>query len=344
LFGDDCNEPFANPTGYIHADGPNGSDKLVMAGLPKPTLIPPNMGQEQAQFTHTFIEPFAEAMRTNGYCKDTITRYQRILTTLLKRGANLLNSQSVKDSIANQKWNEGTKQEAVNAILLFYKIHAVKYEVPFPKYRRTEKMIFIPLEAELDQLIAGCKHRLSTFLQTLKETAMRYGEAIQLTWQDYNTETLTLSVNNPEKHSNPRNCKISLKLATMISTLPHDQPTIFAFKDKETARKNFARARKRIATNLGNPRLLQIHFHTFRHWKATTLLHQTNNVYAVCKLLGHKNLNNTQRYLHLLPDFTDDYVCEIVSKAEDIKKLVTNGYEYVQSINNNTEHVYRKRK
>jgi hypothetical protein len=30
-----ANEPFANPTGYIHADGLNGSDKLVMAGLPK---------------------------------------------------------------------------------------------------------------------------------------------------------------------------------------------------------------------------------------------------------------------------------------------------------------------
>jgi len=34
MLGDERNEPL-NPTGYIHADGPNGSDKLVMAGLPK---------------------------------------------------------------------------------------------------------------------------------------------------------------------------------------------------------------------------------------------------------------------------------------------------------------------
>jgi len=33
MLGDERNEPL-NPTGYIHADGPNGSDKLVMAGLP----------------------------------------------------------------------------------------------------------------------------------------------------------------------------------------------------------------------------------------------------------------------------------------------------------------------
>jgi hypothetical protein len=34
LFGNDHDEPH-NPTGYIHADGLNGSEKLVMAGLPK---------------------------------------------------------------------------------------------------------------------------------------------------------------------------------------------------------------------------------------------------------------------------------------------------------------------
>ena len=34
MLGDERNEPL-NPTGYIHADGPNGSEKLVMAGLPK---------------------------------------------------------------------------------------------------------------------------------------------------------------------------------------------------------------------------------------------------------------------------------------------------------------------
>jgi integrase len=282
-------------------------------------------------------------MRTNGYSEDTITRYERFLTTLLKRGTDLLNSENVKRSITNQKWNDGTKQEAVNAIKLFYKLHNINHNTTFPKYQRPESMVFIPLEQELDQLIAGCKHRLSTLLQILKETAMRYGEALRLTWQDYDIERLTLSVNHPEKGSNARAVKISVKLATMINMLPHDNETILNYASKECARKNFQRARKRISKNLCNPRLLQIHFHTFRHWKATTLLHQTNNVHTVMKFLGHKCLNNTQRYIHLLPEISDDYVCEIATTTEQVKKLVENGFDYVQTING-TDHIYRKRK
>lgn len=47
---------------------------------------------------------------------------------------------------------------------------------------------------------------------------------------------------------------------------------------KQSARNNFIRARNRIAKNLCNLRIKQIRFYTFRHWKATTELHRTNNV------------------------------------------------------------------
>jgi integrase len=211
-----------------------------------------------------------------------------------------------------------------------------------PTYKRTEKIIFIPTESEIDQLISGCKHQLSTFIQTLKETAARYGEAYALKWTDLNTEASTIAINAPEKGSNPRNIKISNKLLTMITTLPHTNTKIFQYKNKDILRKSFYRARKRIANNTSNSRILQIHFHTLRHWKATQLLHQTGNVWTVMKLLGHKSLNNTQRYIGLLPDLTDDYVCEISTSLTEDKKLIESGYEYVSD--REGAKIYRKRK
>ncbi|MBN1357226.1 site-specific integrase [Candidatus Bathyarchaeota archaeon] len=202
-------------------------------------------------------------------------------------------------------------------------------------------MAFIPLENELDQLISGCKHQMATFLQTLKETGARFGEALNLKWTDLNIETSTLSI-TLEKRSNPRSIKKSNKLIIMLNTLPHNTPKIFNYSSKKSARNNFIRARKRIANNLCNPRIKQIHFHTFRHWKATTELHRTNNVYAVMKMLGHKNLNNTQMYIGLLPDFSDEYICKVAHNTQEACKLAQNGYTYVQTIGN--EHIYKKRK
>jgi integrase len=297
----------------------------MKTGLPTPDSVPANLSQ---------------IMKQNNYSNDTIERYTKVLDTLTKRGANLTDVNSVKDTIAKQQWDNGTKQTARNAILLFYKYAHINETLP--RYKRTEKMVFIPTENEIDQLISGTKHLLATFLQTLKETASRYGEALQLTWTDFNTEANTLSINHPEKGSNPRTIKISIKLATMISALPHNTNKIFPYKDKNILRKGFYRARKRIANNTGNPRLLQIHFHTLRHWKATAELHKTNNVYAVMKLLGHKSLSNTQRYIGLLPDLTDDFVCETTDTIEKAVRLIQNGYEYVTEMNGTK--IFKKRK
>ena len=278
-------------------------------------------------------------MKINNYSEDTIERYGRTLETLVKRGADLKNPETVKEVISRQPWSEGTKANTVNAIQLFYKYHKIKAE--FPKYKREEKIPFIPTENEIDQLISATKHQLATFLQVLKETGARCGEALNLKWTDYNTEAATLNI-TPEKGSNPRGLKISNKLQAMLSTLPQTSKKIFTYCDKKSLRRTFERARKRVANNTGNPRILQIHFHTLRHWKATTEFHKTNNLVLVMKILGHKSLSNTQRYIQLLPDLSDDFVCEVAHNTQEVVKLVEAGYIFVQTIGN--EHIYKKRK
>ena len=334
-FGDDITS-LLNPIGNGHADGPNGRDKLrlvvlVMAGLPTPDNNPTNTGQ---------IVQFEAKLITENYSEETISRYIRTLKTLTKRGADITNPESVKDLIAKQTWADGTKQSAVNASMLFFTKNGIQAELP--TYVHRYKIPFIPTEAELDQLISGCKHLLASFLQTLKETAARYGEASELKWTDYNTESGMLAINSAEKGSNPRAIKISNKLQIMLSSLPHTTNKIFPYKSKEVIRRNFQRARKRIATNLGNPRIYQIHFHTFRHWKATTEFHKTNNILLVMKLLGHKSLSNTQRYIQLLPDLADDYICEVAITLQEATKLIENGFEYVTEME--SKKLFRKRK
>lgn len=49
-----------------------------------------------------------------------------------------------------------------------------------PKCRPVRPVPFSPTEQKLDSLIAGCRKKQSGFLQLLKETAMRSGEAKRL--------------------------------------------------------------------------------------------------------------------------------------------------------------------
>ena len=87
-----------------------------------------------------------------------------------------------------------------------------------PKYKPVEKIPFIPTEKEIDEFIAGCGRKTAAYLQLLKETGMRSGEANKLEWTDVDFERGTVSV-TPEKNSKPRILRLSKKCLAMLEHL-----------------------------------------------------------------------------------------------------------------------------
>jgi integrase len=73
-----------------------------------------------------------------------------------------------------------------------------------PKYTGIPKLPFVPKETEIDQLIAACTHRIGTFIQLLKETGVRCGEAWQLEWDHFDFETNTVRI-TPREEQQPTN-------------------------------------------------------------------------------------------------------------------------------------------
>ena len=99
---------------------------------------------------------------------------------------------------------------------------------------------------------------------------------------------------------------------------------------------------KRLAKKLGNPRLKRITFHTFRHFFATMLYAKTLNILKVQRALGHKNINNTIIYTHLVTFESDDYEVQTAETVEEAKKLGEAGFEHYDTIEQ--VHLYRRRK
>lgn len=184
-----------------------------------------------------------------------------------------------------------------------------------PRYKRLDKLPFIPTEVEIDQLIFGCSQKVSVFLQLLKETAIRCGEAWSLKWIDVDFKSSACA------------------LISMLNSIPRNSDKIFNGTSVSNLRRTFQRQRKRIAHKLGNPRLNQITFHTFRHWKATILYHQTKDVYYVMQFLGHRNINNTLKYIQsgnaLFKNENEAFICKVASTVEEAKELIEVGFEYV---------------
>jgi len=287
------------------------------------------------------IIEYAWWMKKRGYSPYTIKCNTAVLMILAKRGANLYDPESVKETIAQQDtWQNRSKMFIVAAYDLFARMMNIAWGAP--DYRWTPKIPFIPLESEIDQLIAGCGKKLATFLQALKETGARSGEMRQLKWIDIDLVNNTLTINNPGKGSNPRMFKVSTKLIAMLNALPKTSENVFEGGSLISFRRNLQRQRRRIARKLQNPRLMQIHFHTLRHWKATMEYHRTKDILHVKEMLGHKRIDNTLIYTQLITFENDDFHVKVAKTLKEACELVETGFDYVTTIEG--AQVFRKRK
>jgi len=271
-------------------------------------------------------------MQKDGYSPMTIRTNAGSLRALLVRHADLMNPDSVKEALAReQKWSQNRRRNVINAYTLFLKFNRMTWEPP--RCNVTRKIPFIPTEQEIDDLIAGCPTTVATFLQLLKETAMRSGEAKRLKWTDIDLQRRIITCNEPEKGSLPRIfSNLSGKLLSMLNALPRTSTHVFGDCTINSLKATFGRARRRLASKLQNPRLLEIHFHTLRHWKATMEYHYTKDILHVKEFLGHKEIDSTLVYIQLdkslfqnLPD--DSFIIRAAHSLEEAIKLGEVGFE-----------------
>ena len=173
------------------------------------------------------------------------------------------------------------------------------------------------------------KNKLISLL-AMKETGFRIGELWRCRWTDLDEENNTLKC-VAEKHGNPRQIKISSRLVSMLLALPKTNEYIFGNTNLNSHRWRFDQQKNALAKKLQNPRLKQIKFHTLRHFKASQEYAKTRNILHVKELLGHRNINSTLVYTHLVP-FDDDaegYYHATAKNDKEAGELIDQGFQYV---------------
>jgi integrase len=266
-------------------------------------------------------------------------------------GADLKNPEHVKTVIGQMKRKNGTKIKNGTKMLYCYAYDAflkmLKIQWDMPSYKQEDYDPWVPDETELDALINASKSKLLVaFLQCLKETFSDPGEVLRIKWIDVNFKNKTISIRYPVKNHLTGTFQVSNRLLSMIDALPRKAERVFPVPYSNILRR-FVTLRKRTAEIHQNPRLLKVDFTAFRTWAGTMIAYHTNgNVLTVQKLLRHRQIKNTMRYIGKIQFKSDDFETTSATTVEDILKLGKEGWvEYsVAKINNTEYHCFKKPK
>ena len=269
-------------------------------------------------------------MKEKPYREATISSTLSCIKSMARK-TNLDNPESVKEYIATANVSDNRKGILIDAMARYYDYRGIPFQRPV--YRKILRLPFIPVEREVDDLISGAGNKVATFLLVLKDTGLRCGEAWALKWVDLDSERQYLTC-TPEKNSNPRQLKISNRLISMLNSIPRQGKWVFHTEADPLYslvkfRRTLQKQRRRISEKLQIPRIQQITFKTFRHFKATMGYHKTKDILHVMQLLGHKNIRNTLVYTHLLKWESDEFVSKVASNQKEITELIEAGFDFI---------------
>ena len=321
--GRECHSP------RKHSNAPGASFEPPTAGsgglCPILTRLPalPTLSRHQTEIIN-----YGLWLQKEGYSKHTIYNDVKRLRRL-DRYCDIIDPEAAKRYIANSNWNSGGKQHICEVLDRFYRCHSINWTRP--KYQQVESLPWIPRTDEVDALINGISNpRIAIFVHACKDTGARSGELWQLQWHQVDFENRTITV-TPEKGSRGRQIKVSQSLIQKLLKPRADRKFVFHADDDDPIKsleyfgRNYQRARRIVVKRLGNSRLNQISFRTLRHYKGSLEYYKTRDIVHTQQVSGHKSINNTMRYVTLIPKEDDDFIVKIAADKASRVKLLEEG-------------------
>ena len=167
-------------------------------------------------------------------------------------------------------------------------------------------------------------------------------ERMKFSWLDLNRGTIRVET---AKYGLGRTLKLKENTLVMLKTyMAKTNPKLNdrIFPPTKSIRRAYIKNRQRTAKKLKKPQLNKITLYSFRHYYATMLYHKTKDILHVMRQLGHRNIENTLIYTHLIDFQEDEYHVRTAKTVEEACKLVESGFEYITEIED--VKLFRKRK
>lgn len=242
--------------------------------------------------------------------------------------AELENTSSVLTFIARAKWRDSYKAnlcDFYNQYCKFYGIMFVK-----PKYAKVNRIPRVPTEEKINLILGHASKKYVIIYKLAMECGLRPVELGDLTPSDIDLDKGTISVVSA-KHGNPRMLKLKEETHALLTN--YIKKRNFGINERifpsgAVISNTCERLKAGIAKKLNDPELEKIRLYDLRHYYATMLYYRTKDILLVKEKLGHKNINNTLIYAHLV-SFNDkeEYYSATAKTVQEAVKLVEQDFD-----------------
>jgi integrase len=281
-------------------------------------------------------------LKKQGYAESTLKAYDSRLRMLAKH-VSLDVPDAVKAFVATRNtWSNAFKESVCKSYDQYVRMNGLGWKRPF--YAYSKRLPYIATTEQLNKIISNCRKKYALILSILRDTGLRPIELHRLTLKQIDLEKGNITAYTA-KNGNPRLLKMKPSTLAMLKEYAAENDfrlNVRMFPRPEAMRKAYCRTRRHLAKKLHEPDLMKIRLYDFRHYYATMLYQKTKDILYVKEQMGHKRIENTLIYTHLIRFSDEEYVTAVSKTVDEARKLVEAGFEYVTEVEG--VRLFRKRK
>jgi integrase len=281
-------------------------------------------------------------LKKGGQSEDTLKAKGDRLRYLARR-VDLDDPEEVKGFIASRPgWSNAYRQGVAYAYHSYVQANGLQWTLPH--FRIEDRLPRIPTEEKINQVIVRARGKYVLVFSILRDTGMRPIELDRTRTRDIDLERGAITVRTA-KGGMGRVVQIRKQTLALLKQYLgkhsfglNEQP--FPKRKKMTGR--WVRLRNTVASKLMDQSFRTIRLYDLRHFATTMTYHRTRDILYTQKMLGHRNLRSTLRYVQLIGFKDDGYTSAVARTVEEVRQLVEAGFEYVTEMEG--AKVFRKRK
>jgi integrase len=268
------------------------------------------------------------------YSLQTVERDVRVLRLLQKHGVLDKEQAAVVDFILSHPVSVGTRQVMMYAYMRWLRYLNIKpepntYEALHDLDRlRPRKLAKIPSIQTVKAVISAIRGQSRNFWTLIMETGLRFSEAYNLLWSQIDLSQKQLIMERSEKRSEGSVLPLSdLAIQALEDQRRRSSGGRVFTVNQRTLVKTLTTARRRLSY-LQDAAL--VNAKNIRHVYATRLYATTKDIVYVQRMLRHRSILTTQRYIHMIVD-RKSYEVKVVPQhdRETIASLLEQGFDVV---------------
>jgi integrase len=286
------------------------------------------------------IEKLLCYLERKGRAKNTLIEYEKNLKYLAQR-ADLRDIPAVEKAIARYTKKNGQpatnnyKSKLCDNYALFVKkiLDIADWEKPI--YTPEDKGIQPPSDERVTAFISSARYELSMKIEIMARTGYRPCEIVGekgITVRDIHPDTCTITArihkgcnSRPAQKVTP---ELIARLMEYIQKKGLKSDDILFRGRIEGFGESFRKFRNKLAEKLKDPTINNVRLYDLRHYYCTKQLKRTQNCEIVRQIMGHKKLDTTQKYLHLLAGTSGEWIVEGTTDKKRAQELLANDFTY----------------